>query len=181
MLDHDYLFSEIRKRISVYEEAHRGKRVLRLGIGDITRPLCPAAVDALCSASMEMGRPDAVKGYQPEPGAAFLREAVAADYAKKGVSVLPEEVFVNDGALPAIAGLFRLFHQVVFTNDLWLLDPQKDILVALMPRPFFSWYSGLLLRNLLPIVGVMVCLFVSWLRLGRKENPGERPEKEANE
>lgn len=80
-------------------------------------------------------------------------------------------------------GLFWAFHKLAFTNDLWLLDPRTDVLVALMPQGFFVWYGKLLLRNLLPIVGVMLCLLVSWLRLGRKETEktGEAPQKEANE
>lgn len=66
-------------------------------------------------------------------------------------------------------GLFWTFHQVAFTNDLWLLDPNQDLLVALMPIGFFSWYGGVLIRNLLPILGVMICVFLSWVRMGRKE------------
>ena len=112
-------------------------------------------------------------------GALFM--ALWRGFAAASAFLLLAAAVLTVWGIADFAGLFRLFHQVVFTNDLWLLDPQRDILVALMPRPFFKWYGSLLLRNLLPIVGVMICLLVSWLRLGRKEGSGERPEKEANE
>lgn len=66
-------------------------------------------------------------------------------------------------------GLFWSFHQFVFTNDLWLLDPNTDLLLSLMPLQFFTWYGGILLKNLLPILGLMLCVLISWLRMGKKE------------
>lgn len=58
-------------------------------------------------------------------------------------------------------GLFWTFHRVAFTNDLWLLNPQTDLLVALMPLPFFSWYAGRMLISLLPILGVMLLIIIA--------------------
>lgn len=66
-------------------------------------------------------------------------------------------------------GLFWIFHQVIFTNDLWLLNPVTDLLVALMPIEFFTWYAGELLKSLLPVLGIMLCLIIAWFKVGRKE------------
>lgn len=67
-------------------------------------------------------------------------------------------------------GLFWTFHQVAFSNDLWLLNPETDLLVALMPLSFFEWYGSALLKNLLPILGIMLAVIVAWFRVGRKED-----------
>ena len=72
-----YLFSDIAKRVSAYTAANPGKPVIRLGIGDVTEPLPPVCIEALHAATDEMGRRETFKGYGPEQGYAFLREAVA--------------------------------------------------------------------------------------------------------
>jgi len=66
-------------------------------------------------------------------------------------------------------GLFWTFHQIGFANDLWLLDPTKDLLVALMPIEFFTWYAGEMLKSFLPIFGIMICLVIAWYKVGKKE------------
>ena len=73
--------------------------------------------------------------------------------------------------------LFIQFHLVSFTNDLWLMDPLKDLMIALMPESFFMWYAGELFKSLLPILGIMLCLIISWLKVGRKEMKGAKEEK----
>lgn len=73
--------------------------------------------------------------------------------------------------------LFLMFHQVSFTNDLWLMNPQTDLMIALMPESFFMWYAGELIKSLLPILGIMLCLIISWLKVGRKEMKGAKEEK----
>ena len=80
-------------------------------------------------------------------------------------------------ALLDFEGLFLLFHRVAFTNDLWLMDPGTDLMIALMPESFFIWYGGELLKSLLPIFGIMLCLLISWLKLGRKETEGTKEAK----
>lgn len=74
-------------------------------------------------------------------------------------------------------GLFVTFHLAAFSNNLWILDPNTDLLVALMPLPFFTWYVGELLKSLLPLIGIMICLPVAWFRLGRKERTNEENAK----
>ena len=98
-LKSSYLFSDIAKRIAAFGEAHPGAKLIRLGIGDVTRPLPPAVVKALHEAADEMARPESFKGYGPETGYAFLTELIAAhDYGALGVKVAPDEIFVSDGA-----------------------------------------------------------------------------------
>ncbi len=94
-----YLFSEVARRISVYSAAHPQARIIKLSIGDVTRPLAPAVIQAMHRAVDEMGTFEGFHGYGPEQGYAFLREAIAQhDYAARGVDIKPEEIFVSDGA-----------------------------------------------------------------------------------
>ncbi|KXU35336.1 LL-diaminopimelate aminotransferase [Cephaloticoccus primus] len=94
-----YLFSDIAKRVTAYTAAHPDKPLIRLGIGDVTEPLPPACVAALHAATDEMASRDTFKGYGPEQGYPFLREAIAAhDYAARGCPIEPNEIFVSDGA-----------------------------------------------------------------------------------
>ena len=94
-----YLFSEVARRISAYTAAHPGAEIIKLSIGDVTRPLVPAVVEAMHRAVDEMGTAAGFRGYGPEQGYPFLREAIARyDYAGRGVEIRPEEIFVSDGA-----------------------------------------------------------------------------------
>jgi len=94
-----YLFSDIAKRVAAYASAHPDKPIIRLGIGDVTEPLPPACVSALHAATDEMAARDTFRGYGPEQGYPFLREAIAAhDYAARGCAIEADEIFVSDGA-----------------------------------------------------------------------------------
>lgn len=94
-----YLFSEIARRVAAYSEAHPEKTLIKLGIGDVTRPLAPAVIAAMHAAVDEMGTAEGFHGYGPEQGYAFLREAIAAqDYQTRGVAIAADEIFVSDGA-----------------------------------------------------------------------------------
>ena len=66
-------------------------------------------------------------------------------------------------------GLFWTFHQVAFTNNMWLLNPRTDLLMALMPLSFFTWYAGEMLKSMLPILGVMALVIIAWLRIGKTQ------------
>jgi len=66
-------------------------------------------------------------------------------------------------------GLFWTFHKVGFANDLWLLNPASDLLVALMPVEFFIWYAGEMLKAMMPVLGIMLCLVIAWYKVGKKE------------
>lgn len=105
-----YLFSEIARRVKTFQAAHPEARVIRLGIGDVTQPLPPAVVQALHAAVDEMARAETFRGYGPEPGYEFLTEAIARhDYAARGVSVSPDEIFVSDGAKSDTGNIQEIF------------------------------------------------------------------------
>ena len=88
-----YLFAEIAHRVEAFRKAHPGTGVISMGIGDVTQPLVPSVIRALHAAVDDMGSPDAFHGYGPEQGYAFLREAVALEYAARGVSISPDDIF----------------------------------------------------------------------------------------
>jgi LL-diaminopimelate aminotransferase len=98
-LKSSYLFTEIARRVKAFAAAHPEAKVIRLGIGDVTRPLPPAIIAGLHAAVDEMARTETFKGYGPEPGYEFLAELIAKhDYAARGVTVAVDEIFVSDGA-----------------------------------------------------------------------------------
>ena len=94
-----YLFPEIERRVGTFSERHPGTRLIRLGIGDVVLPLPESVRDAMHRAIDELGTEDGFRGYGPEQGYAFLREAIAEhDYAARGVEISPDEIFVSDGS-----------------------------------------------------------------------------------
>ena len=98
-LQDSYLFSSIAKKVAEYQKNNPEKKIIKLGIGDVTRPIVPAVIDAMHKAVDEMGKQDTFRGYGPEQGYDFLREKIVEnDFAKRGVSISTDEVFVSDGA-----------------------------------------------------------------------------------
>jgi LL-diaminopimelate aminotransferase len=98
-LQASYLFSDIAKRIAAFQKANPGKKLIKLGIGDVTRALPDACIKALHAATDEMASDSTFRGYGPEQGYDFLREAIAKyDFQARGANVQPDEVFVSDGA-----------------------------------------------------------------------------------
>ena len=104
-----YLFAGIAKKTQSYLETHPGQKLYRMGIGDVSQPLCPAVIEALHGAVEEQAHAATFHGYQPECGAPFFREAVAAHYAARGVTLSPEEVFVSSGASDELGDILDLF------------------------------------------------------------------------
>lgn len=105
-----YLFAEVARRVKQYQGENPGAPILRLGIGDVTRPLCQAAVDAMVSAAREMGTPEGFHGYGPDFGYDWLIDAViAGDYTARGVEISRDEVFISDGAKSDVGNLQELF------------------------------------------------------------------------
>jgi len=105
-----YLFSDIAKRIQKYVSTHPDNQVIRLGIGDVTRPLCPAVIDAMHKAVDEMSQSSSFRGYGPEQGYDFLREAISInDYGKRGVQIGLDEIFVSDGSKCDCGNITELF------------------------------------------------------------------------
>ncbi len=108
-LKESYLFAGIAKKTKAYLEEHPEQRLLRLGIGDVSQPLCPAVIAALHAAVDAQARAETFQGYQPECGAPFLRETIAAHYASRGIKITPEEVFVSSGASDELGDILDLF------------------------------------------------------------------------
>ncbi len=104
-----YLFSNIAKKVAAYSAANPNADIIRLGIGDVTQPIAPAIIDAMHKAVDEMGNAETFHGYAPDLGYAFLREAIAKDYEKRGVFIAADEVFVSDGAKSDSANIQELF------------------------------------------------------------------------
>lgn len=94
-----YLFTEVARRLRAYKEAHPDADIIRMGIGDVTCPICPVAVEAMKKAADDQAHASTFHGYGPEQGYAWLRQAIAeGDYRQRGVEIDIEEIFVNDGA-----------------------------------------------------------------------------------
>jgi LL-diaminopimelate aminotransferase len=105
-----YLFSEIARRVQTFQKSHPDRQIVRLGIGDVTLPLTPSVVAAFKAAVAEMGTEAAFRGYGPDLGYDFLREAIAeADYRARGAEVSPDEVFISDGSKCDTANIQELF------------------------------------------------------------------------
>jgi LL-diaminopimelate aminotransferase len=114
-----YLFSDIAKRVAAYVAANPAQPVIRLGIGDVTEPLPAVCREALHAATDEMGERATFKGYGPEQGYAFLREAIARhDYAARGCPIEADEIFVSDGSKCDCANI-----QEIFAPDVRLAIP----------------------------------------------------------
>lgn len=94
-----YLFSNIGRKVKEYQNANPDRKVIRLGIGDVTQPLTPSIIKALHDAVDEMGEASTFKGYAPDLGYEFLRKAISDnDYKARGCDIEPDEIFVSDGA-----------------------------------------------------------------------------------
>ena len=105
-----YLFSTIAKKVNEFSAANPDKKIIRLGIGDVTQPLCPAVIKALHSAVDEMASADTFKGYAPDLGYAFLRDAIVEKvYAKLGATIYSDEVFISDGAKSDSGNIQEIF------------------------------------------------------------------------
>lgn len=105
-----YLFSTIAKKVNAFADAHPDKEILRLGIGDVTQPLCPAVIAALHKAVDEMADPATFRGYAPDLGYEFLRNTIVErDYKARGCDILPDEIFISDGAKSDSGNIQEIF------------------------------------------------------------------------
>ncbi len=108
-LKNNYLFSTVAEKVRVYPEAHPQADIIKLGIGDVTKPLAKTVIQALHDAVDENAKAETFMGYGPEQGYAFLREALADYYGKLGADIDADEVFVSDGAKSDIANILDIF------------------------------------------------------------------------
>lgn len=125
-LKESYLFSEIAHRVAAYTQANPDKKVIRLGIGDVTRPLSSEVIDALHQGVNDMAHGSTFKGYGPEQGYDFVRNAVVEYYSRNGVSIDASEVFVSDGAKSDTGNITDLFAQ---DNVILIPDPVYPVYV----------------------------------------------------
>ena len=122
-----YLFSEIAARVKRYQEENPDAKIIKMGIGDVTRPLCSAAVEALKKAADEMGTKEGFKGYGPEQGYDFLKSALASYYQKtSAVELQLDEIFVSDGAKSDIGNILDIFSN---DNVIAVTDPVYPVYV----------------------------------------------------
>ncbi len=120
-LQKSYLFTEIAARTKAYEAAHPHHQVIKMGIGDVSRPIVPAIIEALHKTTDEMGDIRTFRGYGAEEGCHFLRQAIADhDYAPLGITFGADEVFISDGAATDIGNLCDIFGS---PNKVAILDP----------------------------------------------------------
>ncbi len=109
-LQGSYLFSDIAKKVAAFTEANPDKKIIRLGIGDVTQPLCPVVIKALHDAVDEMAVKETFRGYAPDLGYDFLRNAIVEKvYKKLGAVVYADEVFVSDGAKSDSGNIQEIF------------------------------------------------------------------------
>lgn len=122
-----YLFSDIAKKVNSYRVTHPNSRILRLGIGDVTRPLPQACIEAMHRAVDEMASSATFHGYGPEQGYDFLKDAILKhDYAARGVHLSPSEVFINDGAKSDTGNVGELLR---WDNSMGITDPVYPVYV----------------------------------------------------
>ena len=119
-LEQSYLFSTIAKKVNEYIKNNPDKKVIRLGIGDVTKPLCKAVIEAMHKAVDEMGVQETFRGYGPEQGYDFLRLAVQGYYAKRNVNLDLDEIFISDGAKSDLGNILDLFGE---DNVVLIPDP----------------------------------------------------------
>lgn len=127
-LNESYLFAEIARRIREWQSAHPelSSQLIRMGIGDVTRPLPKTVVDAMVKAAQEMGQAESFHGYGPEQGYDFLKTAIQSYYKKFGVQLALDEIFISDGAKSDLGNILDLFDE---KNTVLVTDPVYPVYV----------------------------------------------------
>lgn len=118
-----YLFAETGRKIAEYKSAHPDANVIKLSIGDVTRPLCPAVIEALSQAVEDMGRKETFHGYGPDAqayGYEFLKSGIKDYYSRRGVILADAEIFISDGAKSDLGNILDLFER---SNAALIPDP----------------------------------------------------------
>ncbi len=126
-LQGSYLFSRIGEKVRDFQQANPDKKIIRLGIGDVTRPIAPAIIEALHCAVDEMGKEETFRGYAPDLGYEFLRSKIAeADFKARGCDISADEIFVSDGAKGDCSNIQEIFGQ---DNVIAVCDPVYPVYV----------------------------------------------------
>ena len=125
-LQANYLFAEVNRRVKEYQKAHPEADVIRMGIGDVTRPLAKSVVAAMVKASEEQGQAETFHGYGAEQGYEFLKDALRKYYAGFGVSLENDEIFISDGAKSDCGNILNIFSA---DNTVLVPDPVYPVYV----------------------------------------------------
>ena len=149
-LQASYLFSDIARRVAAFEKANPHKSIIKLGIGDVTRELPRACIDAFHRAVDEMASVETFRGYGPEQGYPFLREAIAVnDFHARGANISPDEIFISDGAKCDTGNI-----QEIFAENITVAIPDPVYPVYLdtnvMAGRTGSYHDGRFRNNRLP-------------------------------
>lgn len=120
-LQESYLFSTIAKKVKDFTEKNPNQKIIRLGIGDVTKPIVPACIEAMQQAVAEIGTEQGMKGYGPEQGYEFLRKAIVEnDYQKRGITMETDEIFISDGSKCDCGNIVDIFSE---QNKVAIMDP----------------------------------------------------------
>ncbi len=126
-LQESYLFSTIAKKVAKFTEDNPNKKIIKLGIGDVTRPIVPACVEAMHKAVEEMGTSDGFRGYGPEQGYDFLRDSIVEnEYKSRGIEISKDEIFVSDGAKCDCGNIVDIFDK---DNKVAITDPVYPVYI----------------------------------------------------
>lgn len=126
LIKDSYLFATVAEKTAEYLKENPDKKLIKLGIGDVTIPLCKAVVEAGVKAVEEMGKPETFRGYGPYEGYDFLRKSVRDYYARRGVNLGMDEIFISDGAKSDIGNIVDLFSE---DNVVLVPDPVYPVYV----------------------------------------------------
>jgi LL-diaminopimelate aminotransferase len=144
-----YLFSDINKRVNEYKKNHPNAKIIRLGIGDVTLPLPKLIVDALVKASNEMGVKDTFRGYPPEYGYDFVKEAVKKYYLKNNINLDLDSIFISDGAKSDLGNIV----DILGDNKIYIPNPVYPVYLDsnIMSGRIINFINGTQENNFLPM------------------------------
>ena len=169
-LKDSYLFYNIAQKVKAYQQAHPDAKLYRMGIGDVSRPLCSAVIRALHEAVEDQANTGTFHGYMPECGAPFLREAIAAHYGKRGITLQNDEVFVSSGASDELGDILDLFDR---DSSALIMEPAypayvdanimagHSIILALTSIVFVTASMGVVISTSMSIVSVLFSIFMN--------------------
>ena len=148
-LAENYLFSDINKKIAKYKEKNKNADIIKLGIGDVTLPLGKSVVDALIKASNEMASKDTFRGYPPEYGYDFMKEALIKYYKRFNVNLDLESIFISDGAKSDLGNIVDIFGD----NEIYIPNPVYPVYLDsnLMSGRNINYIIGNEKNNFLPL------------------------------
>ncbi len=120
-MEDSYLFSTVANKVSKYQQDNPDKNIIKLGIGDVTKPIANKIIEQMKKAVDELGKSNTFRGYGPEQGYEFLRKAIVKyDYERRGIQILPDEVFISDGSKCDCGNIVDLFD---INNKIAITDP----------------------------------------------------------